>query len=171
MARTDAISTHDFSSTPADPMRDVWMVGTMHYVIKALGEIPVAIVTDRTTGGALIGATLVRAYDGGTAGHQLTLMHGRQLTTYRMSGLGSTIIPMVTSSARWGAINAFRDAQAVAIDRAREMNTEVRGWGTWGARPIADSWFVSYTPSTGDPAHAHEWGRIGFWQIPISVTG
>lgn len=184
MTSTAAILASDFSHSAADVLHRQWTVGKMAHVIAALDGAPVAITVDSGSGHTLIGVQLVAVFNGGPSrGDRVTvkmiLSDGTEQTTnYFLPSIGEAIIPLTSdgSKAKWTALDSERaqKSQAIRVAQAEHGDCEGRSWGKWEARPInLNEVQVTYTPHTGNPAFADQWGTRWFGTIrtdaPVAV--
>jgi hypothetical protein len=176
-----AITPADFCQRTTCATRDRWNLAAMQILIEQLGGVPVAIVTDARTGFTLVGARLVSAYRGGwgprvrvatthtpTDGQPL-----EQQTDYRLEAVGM-VLPLggevATGNAKWNSLRRYREIKSAAITKARAEHggPEGRAWGEWSATLLSvREASVTYTPLTGNPAKADQWGTRGHWTVTL----
>jgi hypothetical protein len=179
-----AIAARDFSSSTADAHRDRWTVGKLARVVAALDGDAVAIVCDRQTGFALIGARLVRAYYDGFGPRLLVevdLSDGTvQQTAYRVADIGSVIYPMANRpgvrGAKWDALDQAALLRAAAIAQVHaQWEAEGCTHGVWSAdidgSKGGHSAYVRYVPADNPPAGTSTGERRGQWvHVPTIPT-
>lgn len=178
---TEVINARDFSNSTTDVLRDTWTVGKMYHVIKALEGRKVAATLDKTTGFTEFNVTLETTYRGAWGPkvrvryvYDVEAKDGRGVneTDY---DLNSTGMIMVMPDDRKGlsigyqAQQSYREHCSAAIEEARKLAAGTgREWGTWKATPVSGREVdVTYTPSTGNPSFADQWGENGYWRITI----
>lgn len=171
-ACTSVINAADFSNNVTDKQRDTWTVGKLHHVVKALAGRKVAITTDTQTGHTVFNVALKRAYSGRCQFLTVAYDYGTGVTlTDHYAWTIGMIMVMPTDqmeSVKWDALESYRKHGSAAIDIAKELHGETRQWGTWKATPISGSEVdVTYTPSTGNPSFAEQWGERGYWRINV----
>lgn len=163
----------DFNKNTADPNRRRWTAGQLRHVVAALAGTPVAITIDNQTGSALVGVVLL-AVTPNSPGHDLLIEYTfadksgavkTQRTSYRIFSLGEAIIPMGypnggNTDAKFIATRTYADENTRAITVVRAKYGEVAGrkCGAWSAEPTLTGSIVRYTPHTGNPAFAADWG-------------
>jgi hypothetical protein len=164
---TTAILASDFSDRTTDVLRDRWTLGKLRHVIKALAWAPVAITTEAQTGGTLIGARLLDAFDGGPSrGNRLTIQTElsdgtTQTTNYRADSLGLAIIPLADERTgmgpKWAALDSWREEKRAAIDLARAAHPDW-SYGRFEATPAGDHVSVTFEAQSanGGPKRAHD---------------
>lgn len=169
-----AITARDF--TPAQDHRRIqWNSGAMRHVIAALAGAPVMIITDSQTGSALLGAILKGVRHGvyGNSDELLIEYQGR-VTAYKLFTIGETIVPVVSEmgrqSAKWTALDTYREERSAAIQLAQREHgeTEGRAWGNWDVKLFIDTAQVTYKPSTGNPHFADKAGERGLWEYRVA---
>lgn len=132
---TAAISASDFSDDITDSHRALWTAGKLRHVIAALDGTPVAVVTNKMTGHAVVGVTLDglrQNPDGG--GHQVLITYeyapGESTRTWtHVLNIGETIIPITgmgahpSPSPRWTALETHRREgyNAIILARATDL--------------------------------------------------
>jgi len=167
-ATSCAILASDFSPSTADALRDRWTAGKMRLLIAALGDTPVAIVLERT-GFAMVGVTLERvaARMNGGQGVVIRDAAGRE-TNYRLDNVGTTIIPLAETRAKWEALKAGMDLTSALARKAKEI-AEAEGFegdgGAWVVNmdtldPAAGRGEVSYRPRKGFGSRWYRWVTV-----------
>jgi hypothetical protein len=168
---TCAVKASDFSHRTTDPLRDEWTAGKLRHLIAALDGTPVIVTVDRQTGHTLVGVELVGlrasfASSNVEVGVRSQYTDGTSVTCWHLAfSLGSTIIPLGDSQAKWNALRSYGDEQSAAIQRAQAEHGEPEGraWGEWDATLGHHHVGVTYTPHTTNPAFADRWGERGYW--------
>ncbi len=150
-----AILASDFSASTKDFDRDRWTVGKLAVLVEALDGAPVAIICDKQTGFTEVGVTLRAAYRSATAANgrvevvrpHLVGQEG-EVCAYRIDDIGSTIIPLAPTRAKWDALRLYSAVCSAGIAAARpSIEAEGCRYGAYtasliGAREVA----VRYTP-------------------------
>lgn len=174
-----AIRAQDFSSSTRDALRDRWTGGKLRHLVAALDGAPVAIIVDKATGFALVGARLVGVRSGSLYVDEAQVIvettHADGTTTrtaYRASAIGDTVIPLgerVGRGAKWDLTDAVRREARAAIDRAMTDHGTDRAWGAWTSRPLIDGVLVTYEPHTGNEHFADVRGERGSWTYRLDA--
>lgn len=178
------ILARDFSTSTADVNRDRWTPGKLRHVIAALAGVPVVVTVDRQTGHTLVGAQLVRAFNGGPGRGERVAIKIRfadgteNVTNYYLPSVGGAITPLARpegckSDPKWVATDSYRREVSAAIQTAQARHGECEGrcWGAWSGECAEYGVMVSYRPSTGNPHYKDKWGTMGAWRITDGPIG
>jgi hypothetical protein len=171
---TTAITAADFSPSTTDVNRDTWTAGKVRLLVDALAGAPVVLVADRQTGFALVGAVLTRVVES----DRVVVRTEHNDTAYSLRNLGPVVMPLTDTRAKWDAVSTWGRISSAAIRAARAEHGEAEGraWGRWSANvntlcPAVrgDGWQVqvTYTPSTGNPACAAQWGTRWYGWVSV----
>lgn len=174
-ATSCAILASDFSQRTTDTNRESWTAGKMRTLLKRLGDTPVAIVVDKQTGHAQIGVTLVRVAARMSGGDGVVVRDqlGHE-TNFRLSSIGTTIIPLAETRAKWEALRDQMELRSaligagMALAKAEGFEPEGRG-GRWElnadtVEPGADRGQgrgqVSYRPASFSQKGWYSWVTV-----------
>ncbi|WP_432041051.1 hypothetical protein [Streptomyces chartreusis] len=161
------ITPEDFNPSTADPLRWRWSGAEVGAIVQALGEQPVAITVDRSTGFTLVGVNLI----------EVARWHGSPHVLIRGEGMPKAgvwhglyqcgmILPLEGESfarpggdVKWRALKIFRHQTRIAIDAARahgKGEAAGRQYGAWRAVPMSppDRYTVRYEPGQNPPSGA-----------------
>ncbi|MER5578957.1 hypothetical protein [Streptomyces massasporeus] len=165
---TCVITPEDFNPSTADPHRSRWSGSEVGTIVQALGEQPVAITVNRSSGFTLVGVNLIEVtHRGWSHGSPHVLIRGRGLPKagvwYDLYQCGM-ILPLEAESfvqpggdAKWRALKIFDQQTRAAVDAARAHERGLaagRHYGSWRAVPMspANRYMVRYEPSPNPPA-------------------
>lgn len=171
---TNALHARTFTSVKTTG-RVEWSSGALRHVVSTLAGTPVMITLDAETGFTALGAKLISVRPGMRSNHaELVVEYQGTRTAFLVFKIGEVIVPLVdetgTSSAKFQAVASYRREQGAAIMKAQAEHgdSEGRSWGRWEARSGTNVVWVTYRPTTTNPAFKDQWGEYGAWSYRVA---